>query len=201
MVFQWIGGEGDDGLGDDEEGMQQMAKAATKARSSAGNGAGPGGHKRGRGRALEDDDSDAGESEGEGEGAASSRRGRGAGARCKQLRGGRTSKVLYGTIKTAVVGRSHYHGGAVGILDGICIERNLHWEETKKFPYAVRCTGIHGTIGYIAGDYHLKLLAHLVDNPAQYHCEPEVDDGDGCINNEHVLDIKIKVRWSTHYNP
>ena len=187
VFLQRISDEGDDGLGDDEEGMQQLAKAATKAGSGAGSGAGRGSGKRGR---VGGDDSD----DGEDEGAMDTRsRGRGATARSKQLRGAHTDKVLYGTIKTAVVGRQRYKGTAVNWLDCINIERNKDWDEAKMFPDAARVTTIKGTIGYIAADYHLKLLAHLVDNTAQYHCEVEIDDGEGCINNEYVLDVKIKV--------
>ncbi len=202
VFFQWISDEGDDGLGGDDEGMQQLAMAATTATTKAssgagsgagrggGSGAGRGGGKRGR---AEGDDSDDGE--GEGEGAMPTRpRGRGATASSKQLRGAHTGKVLYGTIKTAVVGRKKYQGTTVNRLDCINIERNKDWDEATTYPYAARVVTIKGTIGYIAADYHLKLLAHLVDNTAQYHCEVEMDDGEGCVNNEHVLDVKIKVR-------
>jgi hypothetical protein len=106
----------------------------------------------------------------------------------------RSRMILYGIIKTAVVGRAHYTGGKVRTSDKILLERHPDWPEVKRDPNAVRCSGQRGTIGFIAADYHLKLLAYLVDNTEEYLCEAEVDDDEECVNNKNVLDVIIKVR-------
>jgi hypothetical protein len=99
--------------------------------------------------------------------------------------------ILYGIIKTAVVGRAHYTGGKVRTSDKILLERHPDWPEVKRDPNAVRCSGQRGTIGFIAADYHLKLLSDLMHKD---HGEVEINDGESCIKNEYVLVVNIKAR-------
>ena len=99
-------------------------------------------------------------------------------------------------MKAGVVGRQRCKGTAVKWLNCIHIECSNDWEEMATSPDAARIMTSKGTIGYIlvAADYHLKLLAYLVDNTEEYLCEAEVDDDEECVNNKNVLDVIITVR-------
>ena len=48
-------------------------------------------------------------------------------------------------------------------------------------------------LGYVAEDYHLNLLAYLLDNASTYQCDAEVDNTQGTVNDDDLMDIKITV--------
>ena len=95
---------------------------------------------------------------------------------------------------TVVVGRSHYPGGRPARRDPVSLIRDKSEEMEKLHAMSAVKAEAHGRVlGYVAEDYHLNLLAYLLDNASTYQCDAEVDNTQGTVNDDDLMDIKITV--------
>ena len=202
-VLQWIADE-DEGE-EDVDGLQRLLTGSRSRHRRAAQGA-----DEGEEEGEEDDDED--DEEGCGGGSSSGRgtkRGRGPaeeGRRQRrrhddgeertrpQTRGRPTGRVKYGDMYTVVVGRSHYPGGRPARRDPVSLIRDKSEEMEKLHAMSAVKAEAHGRVlGYVAEDYHLNLLAYLLDNASTYQCDAEVDNTQGTVNDDDLMDIKITV--------
>ena len=114
-----------------------------------------------------------------------------------RLTGGKEGALYeasFGDMYTVVVGRSHYPGGRPARRDPVSLIRDKSEEMEKLHAMSAVKAEAHGRVlGYVAEDYHLNLLAYLLDNASTYQCDAEVDNTQGTVNDDDLMDIKITV--------